>query len=160
VKPPPVTSLPAQQAVTTPAPPAALPKPAAPVYEGPSSGRIIWIGSLPKNSTLTIEGRRATAGSVNSQLPGVPVRIGAYPAEMTGGGFVVYSSSPKHARAAVEPPSALNGWNRTQFRGNARRAGDVVVVEPPGPQNNWHRVVVRTGGNAVTAIIFEWEVAQ
>jgi proteasome lid subunit RPN8/RPN11 len=154
-KPPPVVAPP-------PAPkPQAQPEAetAKPAYGGPASGRVIWIGSLPANTTLTIEGRRASTGHVNAQLPGVPVRIGASPAEMSSGGFTVYSSAQKYARGVVEPPNSANGWNRTTFRHDVRRAADVVVIEPPSAANAWNRVALRSGPRGVTAIVLEWEVS-
>ncbi len=143
-----------------PSPPPA-PEPVKAAYSGPPAGRLIWIGSLAANTTLTIEGRKASAGNVNAQLPGAPVRIGAYPAEMSSGGFTVFSTAPKYARGnVVEAPGAANGWNRTAFRPDARRAADIVVVEAPSAANNWSRVVLRSGPRAVNAIMLEWELAQ
>jgi len=167
VRPPetfPVKPLPVTQ------PPVALPKPAAPAaalaeppkttpaYQGPRSGRIIWTGVLPKNAVLTIEGRRASSGSVNAQLPGVPVRVGAFPAELSGGGFTVFSQNPKHANVA-EPPGPQNGWNRTVYRSDARRAAEVTVVAAPEAGSGWTRVLVRAE-RQLSALIIEWEIAE
>ncbi len=159
VKPTPELPAPKPPAVVTP--PAIEPIKSAPVTRVASTGRVIWIGNLAKNAAVTIEGRRASAGNVVGQLPGVPVRIGAYPAEFVGGGITVYSTHPKYARGNVlEQPSAQNGWNRTQFRSDARRAAEVVVVEPPGPSGNWSKMVLRAGERPLTAIMIEWERAE
>lgn len=134
-------------------------KTAPPTYRGPSSGKLIWTGFLPKDSVLSIEGRRVSAGHLTGELPGVPLRIGAHPAELSSGGLTVYSSNPKYARGPVtEPPGPQNGWNRTLYRYDPRGARAVIVVEAPGPQNGWNRILLRSGDRPLSVILLEWEI--
>jgi hypothetical protein len=120
---------------------------------------LIWTGFLPKNSTLTIENRRPSNGHLTGELPGVPVHVGASPAEFTGGGLTVYSANPRFVRGPVtEPPGAQNGWNRTVYRYDLRLARDLVVIESPSAQDGWSRLVLRSGERALSVIVLEWEV--
>jgi hypothetical protein len=119
---------------------------------------MIWIGSLAPNATLSIDGRKASAGNVNSALPGVAARIGVWPAEFGAGGFTVYTSARKYSHGATEPPGAQNGWNQTTFRFDERRAAEIVVLEQPSANNNWNRIVIRAGPKPVTALVIDWEV--
>jgi len=145
----------------TAAPPAAAPTAPAATYQGPRSGRVIWTGSLAPGGTLVITGRQASLGTVTGALPPVPVRIGAYVAELGGQGFTAYSGSSRHARGnVVEQPGAQNGWQRTAYRYDPRRASELVVAEAPSADNGWQRVLFRAGPRAVTAILIDWELAQ
>ena len=65
---------PPQQAAPQP-PPARNPVPARPVYNGPQSGWLVWTGKLDKNAALTIDGASASTGSLQGELPGVPVDV-------------------------------------------------------------------------------------
>jgi proteasome lid subunit RPN8/RPN11 len=164
--PPPATqepSMPERTLLPKPSAPAsAVPeaaKSAPPAYRGPSSGKLIWTGFLPKDSVLSIEGQRVSTGHLTGELPGLPLRIGAHPAELSGGGLTVYSSNPKYSRGSVtEPPGPQNGWNRTVYRYDPRQAREVIVVEAPGPQNGWYRILLRSGARPVSVIVLEWEI--
>lgn len=129
--------------------PAAPPKPA---YAGPSSGRIIWTGQLERGAVLSIDGSHASNGAVTGELPGVPVRVTAYPAELSGRGLVVFSSSPRGREAA----GPQNGWNETSYAYNPRRAASVIVTEAPGPQHGWKRLTVRADRQSIAVIIIDW----
>jgi hypothetical protein len=149
---------PAERAAPQPAPAAETLKP-APAYQGPKSGKLMWTGFLPANSVLTIENRRPSNGHLTGELPAVPYRAGASPAEFMGGGLTVYSANSRFVRGPVtEPPGAQNGWNRTVYRYDLRLARDLVVIEAPGPQNGWNRVVLRSGERQLSVILLEWEI--
>jgi hypothetical protein len=140
------------------APPSAGP-PKASAYSGPTRGRILWTGALPAGGSLSFDGRRVSSGSMVGGLPGVPVRIGALPMELGPQGFTVWSGNARHASgASAEEPGPQNGWQRTTFRYDPRRAGEIVVVEPPSAAGNWSRMLLRGGRSAVNAILIEWEV--
>ncbi len=140
-------------------PPAEPPK--ISTYAGPMSGKIIWTGLLPAGGTLTIDGGLASIGNVNGALPGVPVRISAYPAEFSSGGLVVFSGNPKHSRGnVVEPRSAQNGWLETRYLFDAARAREVSIGEAPAPGNQFQHLQIRSTGKAVPVFVIEWEVAQ
>ena len=163
-----------EQPIVTPAPQNAAPPPqptgtipvespssapsatthAKPTYTGPSAGRVLWTGQLPKNSRLTIEGRRASTGSVIGTLPGVPVNISAYSADLSNSGLTVYTSNLKHS----EPASRANGWYKTEYVVDGRRAADVKVLESPGARNGWNRVVLHNGIQPVSVVVIDWEV--
>lgn len=144
---------------TSRAEPRPAPAPPQPAYQGPKSGRLIWTGFLPRNGLLTIEKGRASSGYLTGDLPGVPCRVGASPAEFTAGGLTVYSANPRFERTPrSEPPGPQNGWNRTVFRYDLRMARELVVIEAPGAQNGWNRVVLRGGERPLAVLILEWEV--
>jgi hypothetical protein len=74
-------------------------------------------------------------------------------------GFTVWSGNSRHASgASVEEPGPQNGWQRTTFRYDPRRAGEIVVVEPPSAAGNWSRMLLRGGRSPVNAVLIEWEV--
>ncbi|MBI3682286.1 MAG: hypothetical protein HY235_18055 [Acidobacteria bacterium] len=151
------SAAPAKPVLPPPAPAAAAARPAP---GGPLAGKIIWIGDLPRDAVLTIAGRKPSRGFVNSELPGVPVRVGAYAAEISDDGLRILTPNPKSAgQAKVEPPSAANGWTRTQYVYDARSARDVIVEQMPGPQD-YRRVVLRAGPRKLSAIVIEWQVIQ
>ncbi|MEP7365153.1 MAG: hypothetical protein ABI972_18020 [Acidobacteriota bacterium] len=147
----------------TPPKPAATPVPAPtpPAYQGPRVGRVIWTGNLTPGGTLVITGRQASSGTLTGALPQVPVRIGAYVAELGGQGFTAYSGNAKHARGnVVEAPGAQNGWQKTAYRYDPKRAGELVVAEAPSADNGWQKMLFRASARPVTAILIEWELAQ
>jgi hypothetical protein len=93
-----------------PGTPAPAPKPAG--YTGPPSGTIVWSGQLEKNGTITIDGAHASDGSLNGQLPGVPVMVTVSPPDI----------------GVAEAPGPQNGWKRLVLRSrNTRRS--VVTIQ-------------------------------
>lgn len=142
--------------VTQPPPPEPAPRETA----RPASGKLIWTGNLPKNGVLSIEGKRASTGSLNGELPKAPFRIGVYPAGLSVKGLTVYTANPKYREPAhaSEPPGPQNGWNQTLYTWDPKRANDIVVTKAPGAQNGWTRLVLHGGPKAVTVIILEWEL--
>lgn len=144
---------------TEPAPAPSRAEPSPPAYHGPPSGRIIWIGQLAKGAEIVIKGGRCSRGSVTAELPGVPVQVRVYPAELTSEGITMFASDRRGA-GVVEPPGPQNGWNRTVFVWQPKRARDVVVLEPPGPQNNWKGMVLRGERDDLSLIIMDWHVIR
>ncbi|MCL4797434.1 MAG: zinc ribbon domain-containing protein [Bryobacteraceae bacterium] len=89
------------------------PAPAAPPqprYAGPASGIIVWSGQLERGTAVTIDGDRASAGSINGALPGVPVMVEITPSDV----------------AVAEPPGPGNGWKRISVR--SRKSRHTVVT--------------------------------
>jgi hypothetical protein len=130
-----------------------------PVYSGPSSGKIIWTGYLPAGGTLTIEGRRASTGSLNAALPPAPLRVSVFPADLSSGGLSVYSGQARHASGnVVEPRSAQNGWLETRYLFNPERARAVTVAEAP-TQSNGFKLTLRGSDKPAPVIVIEWQLA-
>jgi hypothetical protein len=142
-----------------PAPPVSPPASTAPRAAAPlRTGAVIWTGRLSKNEVLSINGNRASVGALTGAIPGQPVRIRAYPAELTSDGINVYASSQKYPAGHTEPPAERNGWNKTLYRSDPRIAGALKVVEAPGPKNGWNRLVLRDEGVKLSIILIEWEL--
>ena len=68
------------------------------------SGMITWDGEAKKNQIVVIDGNRASVGTLDGALPGIPVRITA--------------DMPPDLVTIIEQPSARNGWKRLTFRLN------------------------------------------
>src|SRR5262249_5001287 len=74
---PPTPSV-ARPPVATPTP-AAVPAVVKPnVVTAAAAGRILWVGTLPRDGTLTIDGKKASTGFLNGEFPGTPVTVGAF----------------------------------------------------------------------------------
>jgi hypothetical protein len=152
---PPQVSLPPAPAPPPPASPASLS--VHPVQPGaPAAGRIIWTGTLRKGGVLFIEGRQCSSGVVTSALPGFPVRIHAWPAELTDNGMIVYSNDPKRSGRS-ESPGPNNGWNYTAYVYEPARAAGVRVLESPAAQNGWKKIVVRSEEKSAFIVVIDWE---
>ncbi len=136
----------------------ATPPPAATVT--PVSGRLIWTGHLQKNQTLTIDGANASTGSFTGELPGKPIQLRIWPGDLANDGIVMYTANAQSASAVYEPPGPQNGWNKTLYTVNPRRAAEVLLVEPPGPQNGWKRLVLRSKSPKASVILVEWTLAH
>lgn len=78
--------------------------------EAQTSGLIIWSGPLKRGEIVTIEGDRASSGTLRGALPGIPVMIET---DFRGIGF-------------TEMPGPSNGWKRLAFR--SLRDQNVVVT--------------------------------
>jgi hypothetical protein len=158
---------PSVQPVETPLPSPVAPAPAPPAVQPapvqraeprtPSSGRMIWTGSLHKGEVLFIENGRASSGAVTGALPGAPVRVVPSVAEFAGAGIVVYSRELQRTGMS-ENPGPQNGWNYTIYQYDPGRVGDVRVFETPSAQNGWNKIVVRSERKNVSLIMFDWEV--
>jgi hypothetical protein len=125
----------------------------------PASGRLIWVGRLERGGRLSIDGQRVSSGVVTGELPGVPVRISAYPAELGDAGLRVFASSPG-LRGSREAAGPQNGWNPTVYAWDARRSTDVLVTEVPSAENGWRSISVRGNGQPVSVIVIEWRAAH
>jgi hypothetical protein len=159
--PPAVTPAPAPAPAPAVALPAAEPERRSPAYNGPRSGKLIWTGVLAPGATLTVEGRRASAGTFSGALPGVNVRVSVYPAELSAGGLTVYSGAARHAQGDVtEPRSAQNGWLNTTYRYDPARAQEVALVEAPSAADGYRKLVVRGGRRPLSALVIAWEVVD
>lgn len=135
--------------------------PPAPSYSGPASGKLIWSGFLAPGTTVTIDGRRASTGSVNSPLPGVPVRLTVYPAEFSAGGLVIYSAAPRHQSGNVtEARSAQNGWLSVRYVYDPARARDVQLAATPNSAGGFRQLQIRGGERPVSVAVIEWAVSQ
>jgi proteasome lid subunit RPN8/RPN11 len=155
-------AIPIPRSETAAAPPPAAPAPrpadAKPGYSGPISGRLIWTGRLARGRSVSINGSQASTGYLTGELPGVPVRISAQPAELSDNGMVVYTA--RAAAARREPPGPLNGWNSTEFELDPNRAARVLVTEPPNAQTGWRKLTLRSDEAPVAVVVIDWKVAE
>lgn len=141
---------------TAPTPAPAAPKPQAPT--GPTSGRFLWTGDLPRNGVLTIDGRKASNGIVTGELPSGNVRIGAYPAELAGDVMKVFTANPRFgSQPRMDAPSAGNGWNKTLYTYDQRALRDLIVEQLPSSAAP-RRLVLRAGARNVSVILIEWQL--
>lgn len=111
----PAAGAPARQAAPAPALMQQQPVNAVPPRQ-PShlnSGSVVWSGQVDKDALITIEGGRASSGSVTQgALPGTPVMI---------------LVEPKDAVAISIAPAPSNGWNRIVLRGLVQRETVVTI---------------------------------
>ena len=171
VAPPKIDSAPAppQAAAMTkpPAPPPAAPSASTSVAPRPTSttatpaasGRFIWTGKLLKNGRLVIDGGRASTGVLNGGLPPGPTRVSAYPGDLTAQGMTLFTPDSKYAHPKTEAAGAQNGWNRTTYTLDAKRAGAIRIVEQPGPQNGY-KLVLQSEAAKVSVVVIEWRATQ
>jgi hypothetical protein len=146
-------------AVMTPTIPRLLPAPApTPLNrdEGPQAGKIIWTGKLARSGTIQILGNRASQGHITGGLPGVPVRVQVFPSELIPEGLRIFAADPSSI-SPPEAPGAQNGWNRTVYVLNPRKAGEIGMVEAPGQQNAWNRLILRAERGDHSIIVLRWE---
>jgi proteasome lid subunit RPN8/RPN11 len=129
-------------------------------YTGPTSGRLIWTGRLPQDSVLTIEGRKASFGYINGELPGVPLKVTVQPAELTNRGIRIYTGNNQVAARSPESPGPGNGWNPTGYLYSPERAGDLRVVESPSAQNGWRRLAIRGANRPYSVMVLHWEILR
>jgi hypothetical protein len=85
--------------------------PARPAYSGPISGELVWTGQLDKESSVTINGGTATAGSLRGVLPGVPISIEVDAKDI----------------GLIESPRASNGWSRLTIRSHKKRNAPITI---------------------------------
>lgn len=152
--------------VASPAPAslAGLPPAAAPPRPAPAnstSGRLLWVGELAKGAELSIQGKKASRGSVLSgELPAGALRVGAYPAELGAKSLRVYTANPAFAtKPRTEPPSAANGWNMTEYVYDPKSLNQVIVERTPG-SGSQSALTLRAGNKKVSVIVIEWQLAN
>jgi len=134
--------------------------PAQPRSPAPVTGKLIWTGDLGRNAVLTIAGKKPSSGFLIGELPGGPVQVGAYPAELSPDGLRVLTSNPKLAtEPRVEAASAANGWNKTHYIYDPRAVRDVIVEQRPEPANPT-RVVLRAGSRKLSVVVIEWRLVE
>ena len=140
---------------------AASPSPEPPAYSGPTSGKFLWTGYLAPGKTVTIDGRRASSGSVNGSLPGVPVRVSVYPGEFSTAGLSVFSASPRHQNGSViEGRNAQNGWLNTRYVYDPARSRDAMVSAAPSDAGGFKQLQIAGGERPVSVVVVEWSVAK
>ena len=141
----------------------AMPEKSAPPHAArsttPAAGRLIWTGRLRKNGTVVFDGKTVSSGVLNGQLPGRPVHINVYPADLSSDGLVLYSGDSKYVKGVAESPGAQNGWNRTLYSWDPHHAGGLGVAESPGPRNRWNRLVLRSKNAVISVIVVDWSAA-
>jgi proteasome lid subunit RPN8/RPN11 len=131
--------------------------PASVATPSPQSGRLIWTGELPRNGILTLDGGRASAGALIGQLPGVPVRISAYPATLSDRGLRVHTGNTSFTQPRLENPSASNAWNRTEYVYDPKVYRELIVEQVPSAAEP-RRLALRAGGRNLSVIVIEWQV--
>jgi proteasome lid subunit RPN8/RPN11 len=139
--------------ILNPAAPAA-PRPVPP-RTTPTSGKIIWTGQLPKDGRLVIQGNHVSSGVLNAALPSRGLFVNAYPGELTSNGMTLFSVEPKYAQPVTEAAGADNGWNRTTYTLDAKRAAAIKVVELPGTRNGY-RLVLQGSSQKLSIVVLEW----
>jgi hypothetical protein len=169
---PPENSVTGQQRPPAPAPPPAAASPltsetparvaaaAHVVPTAPAAGRLLWIGRLQKNQTLTINGRNCSTGTLIGELPLRPVKFSVSPGDLSSDGIVLYTSNLQYANSVVEPASAQNGWNKTVYTWNPRFANDIAIQESPASQNDWSRIVLRSKNPKLSVIVIDWALTN
>ena len=75
---------------------------------------------------------------------------------MTQEGVRIFAADPESI-GAPEAPGAQNGWNRTVYVLNPRKAGEVSILEAPGQQNAWNRLILRAERGDHSIIVLRWE---
>ena len=120
------------------------------------TGRLIWTGSLHKNTVLSITPSGASSGVLSGRLPGVPVTVSVQPAELTDGGIAIYSKDPDRVGTS-QPRNAWNGWDVAVFPWDPKQIAEVDIIERPGPANNWKRLLVRSGNRNVSVFVVDWQ---
>ena len=93
------------------APELPLQPPPPPSYSGPSSGNLVWSGSVEKNQIIEINNGNSSLGSVGGDpLPGVPVSI----------------SLNSNKFAVIAQPNPLNRFSRLAVRSSVK--GQLVLT--------------------------------
>ena len=136
--------------------PASAPAPRNQDDQGPHSGKIIWTGKLARSGTIQILGDRASQGHITGGLPGVPIRVQVFPSELIQEGLRIFAADPSSI-SPPEAPGAQNGWNRTVYVLNPRKAGEVGILEAPGQENAWNRLTLRAERGDHSIIVLRWE---
>jgi hypothetical protein len=121
---------------------------------------LIWTGRLGRGQSVLINGSRASTGYLTGELPGVPVRISAHPAELSDNGMTVYTARAAAAQSGHEAPGPLNGWNPTTYALDPHRAARVLVTEPPSAQTGWRKLTLRSDEAPVAVVVIDWKAVE
>ena len=76
--------------------------------------------------------------------------------DQTPEGLRIFTAEPQWV-GAPEAPGAQNGWNRTVYVLNPKKAGEVAIAEAPGQQNAWNRIILRAERGDQYIIVLRWE---
>jgi hypothetical protein len=106
---------------------------------------------------VEIAGNRANTGEIIGNLPDVPFRIRAYPANFSHGALVAFVPALSGAKEVREAPSRINGWKETVYKRDAKRARGVTVTQAPSARNHWRKIALRAD-RKVSAMVIDWEV--
>ena len=90
-------------------------KPSVPARQpaGPTHGTITWMGNLPKNSILVIDGTHASIGTVEGDmLPGQPVIVEVEPREIT----------------VRQKPGEENGWRQLMLYSGSAKYSSISIL--------------------------------
>lgn len=134
----------------------AIPAPPKPDDQSPAAGKIIWTGKLARGGTVQILGNRPSQGRLTGGLPGVPVLVEVFPSELVQEGLRIFTADPASI-SPPEAPGAQNGWNRTVYVLNPRKASEITILEAPNQQNGWNRLVLRAERGDHSIIVLRWE---
>lgn len=126
----------------------------------PANGSLIWTGRLQKNSTVVIDGRTASFGTVTGELPGRPVQFHVYPGDLADNGILVFTDREQDSRKGWDSAGPQNGWNRIMYEFDPHHAEGVEVQEAPGPANSWKRLVLRCTNSKLSVIYVKWALAR
>ncbi len=80
-------------------------------YTGPASGVMTWSGKLDKGATVVFDSGRASQGTLNGSLPGVPIMVEVEPKDV----------------GVAEAPSPSNGWKRLSIRSRKDKQSVVTI---------------------------------
>ena len=152
----PAAVFPALPQSLTVVPPARTPPPRTAAAPAPANGSLIWTGRLRKNSTVIIDGKTASLGTLTGELPGRPVQFRVYPGDLGDDGILVFTARPQDARNGWDSPGPQNGWNRIVYEFDPHNAAGVEVEEAPGPGNAWKRLVLRCTNPKLSVIYVKW----
>jgi len=141
-------------------PPKPAVAPAPPPAATPVSGRLIWVGHLPKNQEIAINGKSCSTGTLTGELPGKPVKISISPGDLSNDGMVLYTANSQYANSVIEPPSTQNGWRRTTYTWNPKYANDVTVKEAASLQNQWKGMVLLIRNPKISVVVIDWALAN
>jgi hypothetical protein len=130
--------------------------PTAGVDSSPPAGTVIWTGRLLRSGTVKILGSRASQGQITGGFPGAPIRVRVFPTELTQEGLRIFTADPGSV-TAPEAPGAQNGWNRTVYVLNPRKAGEIRILENPGEQNDWNRLTLHAERGDHSVIFIRWQ---
>jgi proteasome lid subunit RPN8/RPN11 len=144
------------------APAAPIPPPVAPASVSPhpqappipATGRVIWTGKLEKSARLVIQSSRASTGVLSGILPSMPVRVTAYPGDLTSEGIALFTPDERYAKPMTEAAGARNGWNRTTYTLNPKRAAGIRIVQQPSAENGF-RLILQCEGK-LSVVVMEW----
>ena len=79
-----------------------------------------------------------------------------FPSELTQEGLRLFTADPRSI-GAPEAPGAQNGWNRTVYVLNPKKAGGIGILEAPGQRNAWNRLILRAERGDHSIIVLRWE---